>query len=130
MSRWNHPSLQFKPGTVVYDWDYLPEPPYEVQWIPMDDWSQVPIGMQCRTLSKAVKAFFEFGFPQRPGWAGRIVDDSGRSVLTWSSTREHIDTHGMDGLIFGVEAVFRVMIENDLPNMVDAQLWADRAATL
>lgn len=128
MSKRDHPS--FKDGSVVYQWDYLPEPPYEVQWVALDDWSVPPVGITCRTLPKAVKAFFQFGYPQRPGWAGRIVDDSGRSVLTWSSTREHIDTHGLDGLIYGVEAVFRVMVENDIPNFVDAQLWADRAASL
>lgn len=129
MSKHEHPSFKHRYADVVHEWDYLPEPPFEVHWVPLEEMHRPPVGMQCRTLNQAISAFFQFGYPMRPGWAGRIVDSTGRSVLTWSVTERDRDAHGPDGLIYGVEAVFRVMVENDLPNMVDAQIWADRAAT-
>lgn len=127
MSRFDHPSYhpvnEYAPA-----WDYLPEPPFQVRWHNLDSpGGAEPRFRRTRSLIRATEGFFEYGFPSKPGWMGVIQDANDMAALAWSCTVENLETYGPDGYIFGVDAVFRIMIEREIPNFLDPQIWADYA---
>lgn len=128
MSRFDHPSYNRPVSESPPSWDYLPEPPFLVVWHNLDSpGGAEPKPVHTRSLLKAITNFFEVGYPPKRGWMGVIQDADARAVLAWSCTRENLDKHGPDGYIFGVDATFRYMIEREIPNFVDSQIWADVA---
>lgn len=102
---------------------YEGEPPFQVQWL-HESRSPAMVELRtCASLGEAVEVFFEIGWPQRPGWAGSIIDGRRRRVLQWNSTTEMLHAFGPTGGWWGTEIVFGLMDALDVGTMVDRAIW-------
>jgi hypothetical protein len=113
-------------GTRVRDWDYVPAPPFVVQWVRDTMHLEGMIVERWIDFDLAVQRFFEYNTPIRIDWTGQIVDATGRRVAYWVTGPEAREMDPV-GWMVGVRAVFEAMDRLDIGDAANRAVWEVRA---